>query len=92
MSWPGTRTATTTIYTIPVALIAQQERNLQTMGAIEEIRGRDIDTTLQYAIKLDAEDPLRELREEFIIPSKSDLRSTTIPPHRAFLNPKPTLS
>lgn len=54
------------------------------MGAIEEIRGRDIDTTLQYAIKLDAEDPLKELREEFIIPSKSDLKSTTIPPHRAF--------
>lgn len=52
------------------------------MGSIEQVRGREVDTTLQYAIKLDAEDELKELREEFIIPSKSDLKSTTIPEHR----------
>ncbi len=48
------------------------------MGSIET---NEVDVSLKYAVSLDAEDPLKDLREEFIIPSKADLKSTTIPEH-----------
>lgn len=34
-----------------------------------------------FALHLDEQDPLRDLRNEFLIPSKADLRSTTLPQH-----------
>jgi len=33
----------------------------------------------QYATSLDAQDPLRHLRKQFLIPSKADLRATSLP-------------
>ncbi|KAI9826114.1 MAG: Kynureninase (L-kynurenine hydrolase) [Thelocarpon impressellum] len=38
------------------------------------------DGTREAALALDAEDPLRQLREEFIIPSKKALESSKLPP------------
>lgn len=34
--------------------------------------------SLEYAQRLDKQDPLRHLREQFIIPSKADLKRTTL--------------
>lgn len=34
--------------------------------------------TKEYAERLDAQDPLRQLRKEFIIPTKSDLKRKTL--------------
>lgn len=34
--------------------------------------------TREYAEALDAQDPLRKFRDEFIIPSKKDLKSETL--------------
>jgi len=34
--------------------------------------------TLEHAQSLDKQDPLREFRSKFIIPSKADLKCTTI--------------
>ena len=32
----------------------------------------------EYAERLDAQDPLRQLRKEFIIPTKADLKRNTL--------------
>jgi len=34
--------------------------------------------SIEYAQRLDEQDPLRHLREQFIIPSKADLKRTTL--------------
>ena len=34
--------------------------------------------SIEYAQRLDKQDPLRHLREQFIIPSKADLKRTTL--------------
>jgi hypothetical protein len=39
----------------------------------------DDDLSKEYARKLDEEDPLRHFRDEFLIPSKADLKSKTLP-------------
>ena len=36
------------------------------------------DLSKEYALRLDREDPLRHFREEFVIPTKADLRSKTL--------------
>ena len=36
------------------------------------------DYSIQYAVRKDAEDPLKRLRDEFIIPTKSDIKSKTL--------------
>ena len=41
----------------------------------------EVNTSYEYAASLDAQDPLKHIREEFIIPSKSDLKSRTLPEH-----------
>ena len=33
----------------------------------------------EYAVSLDAQDPLRHLRREFLIPSKEQLKSESLP-------------
>jgi hypothetical protein len=33
----------------------------------------------EYAVSLDAQDPLRHLRKEFLIPSKEQLKSESLP-------------
>ena len=33
----------------------------------------------EYAVSLDAQDPLRHLREEFLIPSKEQMNSESLP-------------
>jgi kynureninase len=33
----------------------------------------------EYAVSLDAQDPLRHLRREFLIPSKEQLKSKSLP-------------
>jgi kynureninase len=33
----------------------------------------------EYAVSLDAQDPLRHLRDEFLIPSKEQLKSKSLP-------------
>jgi len=38
---------------------------------------KDIES-IEYARRLDKQDPLRHLREQFIIPSKADLKRTTL--------------
>lgn len=37
--------------------------------------------TRHYAESLDAQDPLRSLREEFLIPSKGNLKTTRLTEH-----------
>jgi kynureninase len=47
---------------------------------VEPLNGRE-DThvyTREYAASLDSHDPLHHIRKEFLIPSKADLRSTTL--------------
>ncbi len=39
------------------------------------------DRTLEYAVHLDELDGLKHLRQEFIIPSKNDLKSKTLGQH-----------
>jgi kynureninase len=34
--------------------------------------------TREYAASLDSQDPLHHIRNEFLIPSKADLKSTTL--------------
>jgi hypothetical protein len=34
--------------------------------------------TREYAASLDSQDPLQHIRKEFLIPSKADLKSTTL--------------
>jgi len=34
--------------------------------------------SIEYAQRFDKQDPLRHLREQFIIPSKADLKRTTL--------------
>jgi hypothetical protein len=34
--------------------------------------------TREYAASLDSQDPLHHIRKEFLIPSKADLKSTTL--------------
>lgn len=41
----------------------------------------EVDTSYEYAANLDAQDSLKHIREEFIIPSRSDLKSKTLPEH-----------
>lgn len=36
------------------------------------------DFSRKYAESLDAEDPLREFRDQFVIPSKADLKRKTL--------------
>jgi kynureninase len=33
----------------------------------------------EYAVSLDAQDPLRHLQDEFLIPSKAQLKATSLP-------------
>lgn len=50
------------------------------MATDERLYPDDPETyTLEYARSLDAKDPLRHFREEFIIPSKADLKRQTLP-------------
>ncbi|KAI9755627.1 MAG: Kynureninase 1 [Chaenotheca gracillima] len=43
-------------------------------------------STKEYAQSLDSQDPLRNLRQEFIIPSKTDLKTKTLPKSDALKN------
>ncbi|KAI9368822.1 pyridoxal phosphate-dependent transferase [Aspergillus egyptiacus] len=43
--------------------------------------------TREYATSLDEQDPLRQLREEFIIPSTKDLKRKTLDPYRTAEDP-----
>ncbi|KAL3474852.1 pyridoxal phosphate-dependent transferase [Aspergillus californicus] len=45
--------------------------------------------TREYAASLDAEDPLNNLREEFIIPSANDLKRKTLDPYQGELRLQP---
>ena len=53
-----------------------------TEGTLKESRVELLN--LQHAVRLDAEDPLKHLRAEFIIPSRADLkRKTLVDPSKA---------
>lgn len=53
------------------------------MGAIEGmLDGSETEyLSRQHALRLDAEDPLKHLRAEFIIPSRADLKRKTLIDH-----------
>ncbi|KAL4783393.1 pyridoxal phosphate-dependent transferase [Aspergillus varians] len=60
-------------------LHAQKIKNGPPLPYKDDIRA----FTREYAASLDAQDPLRQFREEFIIPSAKDLKRKTIDPSQA---------
>jgi len=50
------------------------------------------DLSREYALKLDREDPLSHFREDFIIPTKADLKSKTLANSAYCPTPPPELS